>query len=395
MRPIANHRVAITGVGVVSCVGIGKDAFWAGINGPAPSNDRRRVDDWDPSPWMGPKEARRADRFTQFGLAAAEMALDDAGRPTFDPDRAGVYLATGVGGISTIDEQVEVRLTKGEQRVTPFLVPMMMSNAAAGSVSIRLGWRGPSETTVTACASATHGIGNAARIVASGRCTAVLAGGSEAPMTPTGVAGFWNMTAMSRAGISRPFDVARDGFVIGEGAAVLLLEDLEHALARGAHIYAEVLGASNTADAHHITAPEPEGAGAIAAMRFALEDAELDPSAIGHINAHGTSTPLNDLAEAKAVRVVFGDTPPPTTSIKGVTGHSLGASGALEAASVVLSIEHRIIPPTRGTTQVDPEIELDIVLEPRPWEPAPVLSNSFGFGGHNGSLVIGPVRSSS
>lgn len=391
MNTSSSKRVVITGLGVVSNAGIGKDAFWSGICGPAPEGPRR-VNDFDPNAYFGPKEVRRADRFTHFAVGAAEMCLDDAGRPTFDPDRAGVFVATGVGGIATLEEQIEVRLAKGERRVSPFLVPMMMDNAAAGTISIRLGWRGPSETTVTACASSTHAIVNAARVVASGRCVAMLTGGSEAPLTPTGVAGFANMTALSSSGISRPWDKDRDGFVIAEGAAVLLLEEYEHAKARGAHIYAEVLGGANTADAHHITAPEPHGAGAVSCMQFALEDAGLKPGDIGHINAHGTSTPLNDAAEAAAVNKVFGAPGPPTTSIKGVTGHSLGAAGAMEAVACALTIENKLIPPTVGTANIDPVVDLDIVLgQPRAWEPGPILSNSFGFGGHNGSLVVTPV----
>jgi 3-oxoacyl-[acyl-carrier-protein] synthase II len=387
-----NKRVVVTGIGIVSCVGLGKEAFWNGILNEAPTTERRVTSDFDASQYFGPKEVRRADRFTQFAVAAAEMCLDDAGRPDVDLDRAGVFIATGIGGLSTLEEQIGVRIEKGEKRVSPFLVPMMMGNAAAGNVSMRVGWRGPSETTVTACSSATHAIGNAARVIASGRCNVMLTGGSEAAMTATGIAGFRNMTALSNSGISRPFDVERDGFVIAEGAGVILLEELEHAKARGAHIYAEIVGAANTADAHHITAPEPHGAGAVNSMLFAIEDAGMKPSDIKHINAHGTSTPLNDAAEAMAVNKVFGSPGPVTTSIKGVTGHSLGAAGALEAAASVLSIERKLIPPTRNTKNVDPEIELDLVLdEPKTWEPGPVLSNSFGFGGHNGSLVFTPV----
>ena len=391
MNAAASRRVVITGIGIVSCVGLGKDAFWNGILGPAPEGNRRSVNDFDPSAYFGPKEVRRVDRFTQFAVAAAEMCVDDAEHPEFDPDRAGAFIATGIGGIATLEGQIAVRLEKGERRVSPFLVPMMMGNAATGNVSMRFGWRGPSETTVTACASSTHSIGNAARVVASGRCVAMLAGGSEASLTPTSIAGFQNMTALSTSGVSRPFDKERDGFIIAEGAAVLLLEELEHARARGVHIYGEILGSANTADAYHITAPEPTGSGAVSCMQFALEDAGLKPEDIKHINAHGTSTPLNDGAEAKAVNKVFGTPGPPITSIKGVTGHALGAAGALEAAASVLSIERALLPPTRGTTDVDPAIELDLVLdEPRQWTPGPVLSNSFGFGGHNGSLVIGP-----
>lgn len=391
MKVESTHRVAITGLGVVSSAGLGKEAFWNGILGPAPTGERR-VTDFDPTQYFGPKEVRRADRFTQFAVAAAEMCLDDAGRPDFDLDRVGVFMATGIGGIATLEEQIGVQLDRGARRVSPFLVPMMMGNAAAGNLSMRFGFRGPSEATVTACASATHAIGNAARLIASGRCSAMLTGGTESSLTVTAIAGFDNMTALSKSGISRPFDAERDGFVIAEGAGVILLESMEHAKARGAHIYGELVGAANTADAHHITAPEPQGAGAVSCMQFALEDAGMQPSDIKHINAHGTSTPLNDKAESKAVNKVFGTPGPILTSIKGVTGHSLGAAGALEAVASAMTIERKLIPPTRGTVQVDPEIELDIVLgEARQWEPGPILSNSFGFGGHNGSLIIAPA----
>lgn len=387
----APKRVVVTGVGVVSCVGTGKDTFWNGLFSPAPEGEHR-VHDFVAERYFGPKEVRRADRFTHFAVAAAEECIADAGNPAVDIDRAGVFVATGIGGLSTLEGQIEVRLQKGVRRVSPFLVPMMMGNAAAGTISMRYGWRGPSETTVTACASATHAIGNAARVIASGRCNVMLTGGSEAAMTETGIAGFHNMTALTSSGISRPFDAERDGFVIAEGAGILMLEELEHARARGARIYAEIVGASNTADAHHITAPEPSGMGAINCMRFALEDAGLQPSDIAHINAHGTSTPLNDAAEAKAVAAVFGTPGPPTTSIKGVTGHALGAAGALEAIASCLSIERKKLPPTANTKNIDPEIALDVVLEGgRDWIPGPILSNSFGFGGHNGSLIIAPV----
>jgi 3-oxoacyl-[acyl-carrier-protein] synthase II len=392
MNASVTKRVVVTGIGVVSSVGLGKDAFWNGILGPQPEGERR-VLDFDPNQYFGPKEVRRADRFTQFAVGAIEMCLDDAGRPSVDVDRAGVFMATGIGGLSTLEEQIQVRIEKGAKRVSPFLVPMMMGNAAAGNISIRLGWRGPAETTVTACASSTHAIGNAARVIASGRCNVMLTGGSEAAMTVTGIAGFANMTALSSSGISRPFDVARDGFVIAEGAGAILLEEYEHAKARGAHIYAEIVGAANTSDAYHITAPEPVGTGAMNSMLFALEDAGMQPSDIKHINAHGTSTGLNDAAEARAVNKVFGTPGPIVTSIKGVTGHSLGAAGALEAVASLLTIENKLIPPTRGTTNVDPEIDLDLVLnEPRAWEPGPVMSNNFGFGGHNGSLIFAPVN---
>ena len=385
------RRVAITGVGVLARCGIGKDAFWQGLLGPAPEGERR-VYDFDPTPLFdNPKEVRRTDRFAQLAIAAAQQALDDGGHPGTDPIRSGVIVATGVGGLETLEDQILTFHHKGPRRVSPFLVPMMMSNAACAAISMRFGWQGPCESVVTACAASTHALGNAARLIAYGRCDAVLAGGSEAAMTPVAIQGFTNMTALSSSGVSRPFDVERDGFVMAEGAAVLLLEELDHARRRGAHIYGELLGSASTADAHHITAPAPGGTGAITCMELALADAGLTPRDIVHINAHGTSTPLNDAAEAEAIAKVFGTPGPPVTSTKGITGHALGAAGALEAAAVVLSMEHRLIPPTSGLVNPDPEIALDLVRgEPRPWEPGPSLSNSFGFGGHNGCLVIGP-----
>jgi 3-oxoacyl-[acyl-carrier-protein] synthase II len=388
---VNGRRVAVTGIGVVAPCGTGADAFWQGLLAePAPGE--RRIDDFDPTPWFGPKELRRTDRFAQLAVAAASMALDDAGEIEADPDRSGVLIGTGVGGLHTLEDQIVLRHEKGARRVSPFLVPMMMSNAAAATVSMRYGWRGPCEATVTACAASTHAIGNAARLVASGVCDAVMTGGSEAAITPTGVAGFANMTALSSSGVSRPYDAERDGFVIAEGAAVLVLEEWEAAVARGATIHGEVLGSASTADAHHITAPSPEGSGAVRAMELALADAGFQPGEVAHINGHGTSTPLNDAAEAEAIAKVFGAPGPPVTSTKGVTGHALGAAGALEATAVLLSMRHRLIPPTAGLVNLDQQITLDIVTgEPRPWEPGPTLSNSFGFGGHNGVVVLGPA----
>jgi 3-oxoacyl-[acyl-carrier-protein] synthase II len=386
--------VAVTGLGVVAPCGIGSDAFWQGLL-TAPSDGDRRVPDWDPAPWFdNPKDARRADAFTQFALASAAMALEQAGELTTDPSRIGVMIGTGVGGIQTNETQIVTRHEKGDRRVSPFLVPMMMANAASASVSMRYGFQGPCEATVTACAAGTHSIGNALHAIRSGRCDAMIAGGSEAPMTPTGVAGFRNMTALSSSGRSCPFDAERDGFVIAEGAAVLVLERLDHAQARGAEILGLIMGAASTADAHHITAPAPGGSGAIQCMEQALASAELSPGDVAHINAHGTSTPLNDAAEAEAIAKLFGTSPGPiVTSTKGVTGHALGAAGALEAAAVLLSIRHGLVPPTMGFATKDPELpDIDLVVdEPRSWTPGPSLSNSFGFGGHNGTLVIGPA----
>ncbi len=387
------RRVAVTGIGVVTPCGVGSDAFWAGLLGPAEVGSERRVTDFEPEQWFeNRKEARRTDRFAQFAFAAAAMALEEAGDLKVDPARAGVLIGTGVGGIATLEEQIQTFYNKGADRVSPFLVPMMMGNAAAAGVSMRYGFQGPCETTVTACAAGTHSIGNAARMVRDGRADVMLAGGSEAGMTPTAIAGFGNMTALSKSGHSRPFDVRRDGFVMAEAAGVLVLEEWERAVARGATIIGEIMGSANTADAHHITAPSPGGSGAVTCMEVALADAGITAADIVHINAHGTSTPKNDQAEAEAVAKLFGQPGPAVTSTKGITGHALGGAGAIEAAAVLLSMRHGLIPPTAGYEQADPDLPtIDIVAgEARAWQPGPSLSNSFGFGGHNGTLVIGP-----
>jgi 3-oxoacyl-[acyl-carrier-protein] synthase II len=387
------RRVAITGLGVVAPCGLGKDAFWAGLLGPNITGHKWvTIADWDPAPYFdNPKDARRADRVEQFALAAAAEAFAQSGDVGVDPARFGVIVGTGIGGLGTLEEQIRVLIDKGERRVSPFLVPMMMANASGAAISMRYGLQGPNETICTACAASTHALGYAARLIAHGRCDAVVSGGSEAAATPSSLAGFNNMTALSTTGESRPFDVDRDGFVMGEGSAIFILEEWEHAKARGVRILGEVLGSASNADAHHITAPSPGGVGAINCMRLALADAGLDSGRIASVNAHGTSTPLNDAAEAAAVTEVFPHRPP-MTSIKGVTGHALGAAGALEAASVLLSFEHRLIPPTAGTRTLDEGVAVDIVIgEARPWTPGPTISNNFGFGGHNGSIIIAPV----
>ena len=391
----AGHRIAITGYGVVAPCGIGKEAFWNGLIGPGFTGLRSiELQDWDPLPYFdSPKDARRSDRCEQFALAAAGEALAQSGTLPYDSSRIGTIFGTGIGGLRTLEEQVIVRFEKGERRVSPFLVPMMMSNASGAAISMRYGFQGPAETVCTACAASTHAIGNAARLIAWGRCDAVVTGGSESAATITALAGFANMTALSSTLVSKPFDATRDGFIMGEGAAVFVLERLDMAIARGAHIIAEIVGAASNADAHHITAPSPGGVGATRCMQLALEDACLQASDIKQINAHGTSTPLNDSAEAQAIAAVFGDRSVPVVSIKGVTGHPLGAAGALEAAAVLLSFEKSLIPPTAGTTVIDPEMNIDVVLgEPRNWTPGPTISNNFGFGGHNGSVIIAPYK---
>ncbi len=387
-----NRPAAVTGIGVVAPCGVGLDAFWDGLHGPAPDGEApRRCTAFDPLGWFDPKSARRADRFTQIAVAAASMAVVDAALEITDPDRAGVLIATGIGGLPAYEVQYEVHRQKGARRVSPFLIPMLMPNAASAAVSLRFGAQGPCETITTACAAGTHAIGAALRWVQSGRCDVVLAGGTESSMTLTGLAGFANMTATSPRGVSAPFDAERDGFVMGEGAAVLVLEDPERARARGARIYALVAGAASNADAYHVTAPVPDGAGAVKCMRLALDDAGLSPSDIGHINAHGTSTPLNDAAEARAIATVFGEDGPPIMSIKGVTGHLMGGAGAVEAAALALTIARGSVPPTGGMRTPDPDLAVDVVAgEARAWTPGPAMSNSFGFGGHNGCLVLTP-----
>ncbi len=385
--PVQGLRVAVTGLGALSCAGVGVEALWSALaKSTAPGS--KRIAPFDATHIGGPKELRRFDPFTLYALMAADEAWIQSGLvgPILD---AGSIVTTGIGGLQTVIEQNRILNEKGRDRVSPFLVPMMMPNAGTAAVSMRFGLGGPAETVTTACAAGTHAIGNAARLVASGRSTVAVSGGAEAVMVEIAEAGFRNMTALSSTDFSRPFDVNRDGFVMGEGAGILVLEEWEHALARGATIYAEVIGAASTADAHHITAPDPLGHGAIRCMELALADAGVAAADVSHINAHGTSTPLNDFAESYAVRQVFSDNVPPVTSIKGHLGHSLAAAGALEGVASVLTLVHQLIPPTAGTTEVDPECGLDVVIgAPRAAKVDVVLSNSFGFGGHNGSVVF-------
>jgi 3-oxoacyl-[acyl-carrier-protein] synthase II len=389
------RRVAITGLGVVAPCGLGKEAFWQGLCGPGlvDAGQAVYIENWDATPYYAsPKDARRADLSEQFAIAAATEALAQAGELTATKDRIGTIYATGVGGIFTLEEQIQVRMDRGERRVSPFLVPMMMPNAPGAAISMRFGLQGPNETITTACAAGTHSIGYAARLIAWGLADAAVTGGTEHAGTRTSLASFGNMTALSSSGTSRPFDAERDGFIMGEGAAALVLEEWDMAVARGATILGEVLGAASNADAHHITAPSPGGVGAIRCMQLALADAGLQPGDIRQINAHGTSTPLNDEAEAQAVLAVFGEHSVPVVSNKGVTGHALGAAGALEAAAVLLSFEKRQIPPTANTKVLGEGMAIDVVMgSPRDWEPGPTISNNFGFGGHNGSVILAPA----
>lgn len=395
---VAGRRVGITGIGVLACCGNSREAFWQGLLREPPDGERR-VRDFDATPYFGPKEVRRVDRFTQLAVAAAEEALADAaggveqviGALGVDPERAGVFVGTGVGGLETLEIQVLIHAEKGPRRVSPFLVPMIMCNAAAATISMRYGFRGPCENTVTACAAGTHSVGNAARLVATGRCDVMIAGASEASMTPVGMTGFQNMTALSTTGRSMPFDAERDGFMISEGAAILILEELEHARARGAHVYAEILGAASNADAHHITAPSPGGTGAMTCMELAIADATLTPAAITHINAHGTSTPLGDEIELGAVKRLFGDHAYKLSmsSTKSAIGHLLGAAGSVEAIFSILALRDGVVPPTLNLDNPSPSCDIDLVAKhARERRVKYVLSNSFGFGGTNAALLF-------
>jgi len=390
---MSQRRVVITGASAVATAGLGREAFFDGLLAPAPDERPRNVHELDLTAYFETKEARRLDRHAQFALIAAAEALAEAGDLPYDPERIGSLVGTGVGGMRTFEEQVLVQHEKGSRRVSPFLIPMMMANASSAHISMKYGFEGPCETTVTACAASNQSIGNALNMIRWDRCDAMVTGGTESSTTVVGLAGFQNMTALSSSGQSRPFDADRDGFIAAEAAGVLVIEELEGAKARGATILAEILGYATTADAHHITAPSPGGVGAIKCMTRAIADAGLQPSDIAYVNAHGTSTPLNDAAEAQACAQLFGTPGPYVTSIKGVTGHSLGAAGAIEAVSVVESMIRGIIPPTANTTAVDPELPpINVVLgQGQEWIPGPTISNSFGFGGHNASLVFGPA----
>jgi 3-oxoacyl-[acyl-carrier-protein] synthase II len=401
-------RVVVTGIGVKTPAGTDAQAFWTrlrsgqatarrieGFDSSAlPVTFAGEVPDFDPVPYFGPKESRRQDRVTQLGFAAAADALSDAGELGTDPSRCAVIIGTGVGGLHTLEENERIYLEKGPSRVSPFFVPMMMPNATAGVVAMQLGWTGPNVCVATACAAGAHAIGEGARLIRDGTADVVMAGGTEAAVTPLTIAAFARMGALSSRNddperASRPFDADRDGFVIGEGATCVVLESLERAQARGAQVYGEIAGYGRNADAYHITAPSPGGAGAAVCMQLALDDAAIEPSAIGHVNAHGTSTPLNDAAEAEAVRKVFGDSPPPVTSTKGVTGHLIGAAGAVEAVAALLAVRDGVVPPTANLDRLGDDIELDVVAgTPREVGPKPAISNSFGFGGHNACLVL-------
>ncbi|HET7854764.1 MAG TPA: beta-ketoacyl-ACP synthase II [Candidatus Methylomirabilis sp.] len=406
------RRVVVTGVGVVSPIGIGIDHFWkALVSGTSGVRRITRFDptgydcqiaaevkDFDPVQWIEKKEVRKMDLFVQYALAAAMMAVEDSQLKVADerPDRIGVLVGTGMGGIPMLVEQHRILLEKGPDRVSPFFIPGIITNMASGRISMQVGAKGPNSCVSTACATGNHAIGDSFRIIQRGEADIMLAGGTEAVIAPLCVAGFSNCKALSTRNneperASRPFDKERDGFVMGEGAAVLIVEALDHALDRGARIYAEVIGYAMSADAYHVTAPAPAGEGAVQSMQGALQDAGLAPEAVDYINAHGTSTPYNDANETLAIKTVFGEHAYrlAVSSIKSMIGHTLGAAGAIEAAATVLSLTHGILPPTINYENPDPDCDLDYVPNKARELPIRVaLNNSFGFGGTNATTAF-------
>jgi 3-oxoacyl-[acyl-carrier-protein] synthase II len=395
------RQVVITGVGAVTPLGVGARTLYerwlAGASGI--ENGEGAATDFDPAEHLSVKEARRADRFSQLALVAGDEALADADwdrdELPYDRARIGCVIGTGIGGIGTLERSKEILLEHGESKVPPLSVPLMMSNAAPGMLAMRYGLLGDTFGTVSACSASAHAIAQATRMIQYGDADAVVTGGSEAALTPLSKAAFAALDAVSDAGISRPFDARRDGFVMGEGAAVLVLEDAEKASERGARALAKVRGFGATSDAHHLTAPHPEGVGAAAAISGALRDSDLEPEDVDYINAHGTSTPLNDRAETKAIKAALGDHADqvPVSSTKSAIGHLLGAAGAVEATATILALRDRMAPPTLGWEEREEGMDLDYVPgEARQLRvnggPAVALSNAFGFGGHNVVLCL-------
>ena len=405
-------RVVITGVGAVSPIGIGKDEFWTNlVNGKSGVGKITRFDpteystqiagevkDFDPTQFIDKKEAKRMDRTTQFAVAAAKMAIADAKLDVEkeNRERIGVFIGSGIGGMETLHSQYETLFQKGPNRISPFFIPMMIGNMPAGQVSITFNLQGPTSCVVTACATGTNSVGDAFKVIQRGDADVMLAGGTEACISPAPVAGFCAMKALSTNNenpekASRPFDKGRDGFVMGEGAGVVILESLDHAIARGATIYAEVAGYGSNSDAYHITAPAPEGVMAAKCMGLAVKDAGLDVTEIDYINAHGTSTPLNDKNETLAIKSLFGDHAKnlAISSIKSMTGHLLGAAGGVEAIASLLALQHQFIPPTINVTEKDPEIDLNLVINDSiETKLTYAMSNSLGFGGHNAVILM-------
>ncbi len=405
-------RVVITGLGAITPVGNTAEAFWqallAGQSGigkitrfDASEYDAQiagEVKDFDPTAFIDKKEARRMDRFTQFAIAATKMAIADAGMALEKEDlsRIGAFVGSGIGGMETLHDQYKTLFEKGPNRISPFFIPMMIANMAAGQVSIAFGLQGPCSCIVTACATGTNCIGEAMKVIQRGDADVMMAGGTEAAISPAGMAGFCAMKALSTRNdapekASRPFDKDRDGFVMGEGSGIVVLESLEHALARGARIYAEIAGYGTNADAYHITAPAPEGAQAARCMELAIKDAGLDVTDIDYINAHGTSTPLNDKNETLGIKALFGPHAQKlaVSSTKSMTGHLLGAAGGIECVATVLTVVNDMMPPTINYENPDPELDLDYVPnQARAKVVRAALSNSLGFGGHNATLLV-------
>jgi 3-oxoacyl-[acyl-carrier-protein] synthase II len=404
--------VVITGMGVISPLGLDVESFWANLTSGISGVDyitffdtenyttriAAEIKNFNPTDYLDKKEARRMDRFTHFAMAAAGQAIKDADLKleNLNRDRIGVILGSGIGGIGTLEEQHKILTNRGPDRISPFFITMLIPNMGAGQIAIAYGLRGYNMATVSACASSNNALGDAYSLIKQGDADVMIAGGAEAPITPLAIAGFCSMKAMSTYNeepkkASRPFDSNRDGFVIGEGAAMLVLEKLEHALARGANIYAEIAGYGCTCDAYHITAPEPDGKGAAKAMELAMLDAGVSTSDVDYINAHGTSTPLGDKVETIAIKHLFNDSTNKlaVSSTKSMTGHLLGAAGGVEAVTCVLTICRKVVPPTINYDHPDPECDLDYV--PHKARPMPVkvaLNNSLGFGGHNVSLLF-------
>lgn len=407
-----NRRVVITGIGVISPIGIGKEEYWKALKEGKNGVDKitrfdasefttqiaAEVKDFNVHDYIDKKEARRMDRFTHFAIAASTLALEDSNinLEKVNLNRFGVTLGSGVGGIETLEKEYEKLIKKGPRRVSPFFIPMMISNIGAGHISMTFGVKGPNTTAVSACASSTNAIGDAFKIIERGDADIMFTGGAEASITPLSMAGFCNMKAMSTRNddpksASRPFDKDRDGFVMGEGSGIIILEELEHALNRGARIYGEIVGYGMSADAYHITAPAPEGEGAARSMENAIKDAKIKPTDINYINAHGTSTPYNDKFECMAIKSVFKDHASnlSVSSTKSMTGHLLGAAGSIEAISCLLAVTEDFIHPTINFENPDPEFDLDFV--PNIGKKSKVnyaLSNSLGFGGHNATLIL-------
>lgn len=405
------QRVVITGMGVVTALGQDLNTLWdnlmAGKSGVSnvdafdvsdyPTKIAASVKDFNPEDYMDRKDARKMDRFVQFAVAAGKMAMKDSGieiGTNAEAERVGVSIGSGIGGLGTWEDQHNTLLEKGPKRVSPFFIPMMIANMGSGQMSIILGAKGPNTTPVTACATGSHAIGDSFRMIQRGDADVMVCGGAEATIRPTGMAGFCSMRAMSTRNdepekASRPFDMGRDGFVMGEGAGVLILESLEHAQKRGAHIYAEVIGYGLSGDAHHMTDPDPDGAARC--MKMAIRDAGISLEAVDYINAHGTSTSAGDKSETEAIKKALGEHAykVAVSSTKSMTGHLLGAAGGVEAVICGLALQNQIIPPTINLENQDPECDLDYVPnEPRKAELDVVMSNSFGFGGHNATVIL-------